>query len=56
MDEELMFHEIKDLCIRCGLAIDKIAKDCNINQNLVAKMFMKTMQNILDKTFERTES
>ena len=48
MNEELMFNKIRQLCIANGAAIDKIAKDCNINQDLVAKMFIETMQTILD--------
>lgn len=41
------FEQIKNLCKACGLAIDKIAKQFNIKQNLVAKFFMETMQTIL---------
>lgn len=41
------FEQIKNLCKACGLAIDKIAKQFNIKQNLVAKLFMETMQTIL---------
>ena len=47
MNEKLMFHEVKELCKANGVAIDKIARDCNINQRLVAKCFMETMQYIL---------
>ncbi len=50
MDEELMFVRIKQLCIACGKGIDKIAKECGINQNLVAKLFMKTMEHTLEET------
>lgn len=49
MDEKLMFQEVRKLCMANGVAIDKIAHDCNINQFLVAKMFMETMQLILNK-------
>lgn len=41
------FEQIKNLCKACGLAIDKIAKQFNIKQNLVAKLFIETMQTIL---------
>lgn len=47
MNEEY-FEQIKNLCKACGLSIDKIAKQFNVNQNLVAKLFMETMQAILD--------
>ena len=43
------FEQIRKLCKACGLSIDKIAKQFNINQKLVAKLFMETMQTILDK-------
>ncbi len=46
---EKYFRQIKYLCEVCGLAIDKIAKQFNINQNLVAKLFMETMQKILSE-------
>lgn len=49
MDEKLMFDEIRQLCITNGKAIDKIAKDTNIPHDLVAKMFIETMQTILNK-------
>lgn len=49
MNEQLMFDEIRELCKVTGLAIDKIAKDCNINQDLVAKMFLSAFQEILNK-------
>ena len=52
MNEELMFKEVKELCMACGVAIDKIAKDTNINQTLVAKMFMEVMNKILKRTEE----
>lgn len=48
MDETKMFDEVRQLCLANGLAIDRIAHDCNINQNLVAKFFMEVMQKILD--------
>ena len=46
---EKYFEQIKNLCKACGLAIDKIAKQFNIKQNLVAKLFMATMQTILSE-------
>lgn len=49
MDKELLFSRIKELCICNGKAVDKIAKECNVNQNLVAKQFMEVMKSILDK-------
>lgn len=48
MNEEY-FELIKNLCKACGLSIDKIARQFNINQNLVAKLFMENMQTILDE-------
>lgn len=48
MTEEY-FEQIRNLCKACGLSIDKIARQFNINQNLVAKLFMATMQKILDE-------
>ena len=48
MNEEY-FEQIKNLCKACGLAIDKIARQFNINQTLVAKLFMETMQTILSE-------
>ena len=47
MDEKLMFDRVRKLCLANGLAIDKISKDCNISQDLVAKFFMQVMQSIL---------
>ena len=48
MNEEY-FEQVRNLCKACGLSIDKIAKQFNINQNLVAKLFMATMQKILSE-------
>ena len=48
MNEEY-FEQIRNLCKACGLSIDKIAKQLNIEPILVAKLFMETMQTILDK-------
>ena len=46
--EKLMFDQVRKLCIVNGAAIDKIAKECNISQDLVAKFFLEVMKNILD--------
>ena len=43
------FEQVKNLCKACGLSIDKIARQFNIKQNLVAKLFMETMQIILSE-------
>lgn len=43
------FEQIRNLCKACGLSIDKIARQFNINQKLVAKLFMETMQKILSE-------
>lgn len=43
------FEQIRNLCKACGLSIDKIARQFNINQKLVAKLFMETMQTILSE-------
>ena len=48
MNEEY-FEQVRNLCKACGLSIDKIAKQFGIRQKLVAKLFMETMQTILDK-------
>ena len=48
MNEEY-YEQIRNLCKACGLSIEKIARQFNINQNLVAKLFMETMQTVLDK-------
>lgn len=46
---EVYFEQIRNLCKACGLSIDRIARCFNINQNLVSKLFMKTMQTILSE-------
>lgn len=43
------FEQVRNLCKACGLSIDKIAKQFSIRQKLVAKLFMETMQKILDE-------
>jgi len=48
MKEKLMFKEVKELCLATGTAIDRIANDCNINQDLVAKIFIKVMEQIIN--------
>ena len=54
MNEKLMFDRVRKLCMANGLAINQIAEECNINQNLVAKFFMVVMQDILDKVEKKT--
>lgn len=46
-DTEEYLEQIRYLCNACGLAIDKIAKEFNINQNLVAGLFLQTFQKII---------
>lgn len=48
MNEEY-FEQIRKLCKACGMSIDRIARQFNINQNLVAKLFMETMQTIVNE-------
>lgn len=43
------FEQVRNLCKACGLSIDKIARQFNINQKLVAKLFMETMPTILSE-------
>ena len=40
---------IRELCIACGLGIDKIAKQKNLPQNMVAKLFLKSFELILKR-------
>ena len=47
--KEEYFEQIINLCKACGLSIDKRARQFNINQKLVAKLFMETMQTILSE-------
>lgn len=54
-NEQLMFAEVRELCKASGASIDKIAKDCNIRQDLISKLYMELMQQILDKTNRSTE-
>lgn len=54
MGQEKMFEQVRQLCLACGMCVDKIAKECGVNQNLVAEMFMETMRSILDRVKERT--
>ena len=53
MNEKMMFKMVRDLCKANAVAVDRIAKETNIPQNLVAKMFIKTFESILSK-MERT--
>lgn len=46
------FDQIKELCNCNAIAIDRISKNCNINPNLVARMFITTMSVILEKVQE----
>lgn len=52
MNEKLLFFEIKELCKANAEAIDHIAKDCNINQILVAKLFISLMTKVLNEIEE----
>lgn len=54
MNQELMFDQVRQLCLANGAAIDKIAKDCNINQNLVGKFFLEVMSLLLEETEKKT--
>lgn len=51
-NEDKMLADIKQLCMCCGVGIEKISQESGINQNLIAKMFIETMQMILDKCKE----
>lgn len=46
---EKYFRQVKYMCEICGLAIDTIAKQFNISQKSVAKLFMEIMQKILEE-------
>lgn len=52
MEEKIIFQMIQELCMRCGAAIDMISKKCNINQTLIAKMFIDTFTTIINKMEE----
>ena len=52
MNEELMFEELKKLTFNCGVEIDRIAKETNINQWYITDLFMNVMQSIFDKMRE----
>ena len=43
------FKQIINLCKACELSIDKIARQFNINQTLVAKLFMQTILSEVEK-------
>ena len=49
MNEKLMFEMVRKLCMANGSAIDRIARETNIPQHLVAKMFVETFTMILNK-------
>lgn len=49
LEEKIIFQMIQELCVRCGAAIDMISKKCNINQTLIAKMFIDTFTAIINK-------
>lgn len=52
MDEELMFEELRKLTWNCGIEIDRIAKETNINQWYITDLFMNIMSSIFDKMRE----
>ena len=45
--EKEYVEQIKKLCVACGLSVDRIAKQFNINQNLVAELFIQTFQRVI---------
>ena len=49
MNEKIMFQGVRELCCQCGIAIDRIAQKSGIRQDLVAKMFLETMKEILNR-------
>ena len=48
-----MFDDVRKLCIYVGTRVDEIAKEYNVNQNRVAKLFMEVMRNILSEVEKR---
>ena len=46
-EEKEYFEQIRKLCVACGISVDKIAKQFNKNQNMVAQLFIDTFQKIL---------
>lgn len=48
MNEELMFEELRKLTWNCGIEIDRIAKETNINQWYITDLFMNIMASIFD--------
>ena len=48
MENSEMFEDIRALCRCTGMAIDKIAKKYNQNQDNVAELYMQVMKRILD--------
>ena len=56
MSEHNMFEEVRELCRINGLAIYKIAKDNNMPCDKIAKLFMETMQLILNRMEQTGEA
>lgn len=52
MNEELMLEELKKLTMNCGVEIDRIAKETNINQRYIARAFIEVMEMIFEKMTE----
>ena len=52
MNEELMFEELRKLTWNCGIEIDRIAKETNINQWYITDLFMNIMASIFNKMQE----
>lgn len=51
-DNKSLFDRVRQLCMVTGVGIDTIAEECNINQDLVAKLYMETMGSILNRMEE----
>lgn len=49
---EPVFEGVKQLCQANALAIDKIAKENGIPQHLIARLFVATMERVLDRKKE----
>lgn len=47
-----MFERMRELCRYCVIAIGKISKECDIREDLVAKMFVKTFLTILKRAYQ----
>lgn len=48
MDDKI-FKEIKDLCFLVAKRIDEIAKNNNVNQVLLSKLFIATFKTIIER-------